>query len=110
MKICSHVPYYKELKHKSLYGGDLLYGRRNRHGGMLFYHENVEQVGLVHSVFALYRKRLTAKYRLFLIRFRYLIDPINRNRAVVEQFGHKPFKYQLSDFAYINTALVPAKC
>lgn len=84
VQLFSNVPHYGKLMQKSLFGGELVYGRRHLHDGVLYTLENDRTLRHINSIFAHSHAIIPTKYRLLLIRLLAPVYPESFNCIVVE--------------------------
>lgn len=73
--------------YRSVFAGDVVYGRRHRHDVVDSKLNNVCCLGIIEDVFAHYFHGITANFRLLLIHVLEQVDPDSSNFAAVNKFG-----------------------
>lgn len=95
--------------YKTLFGGDNVYGRSNRHDAVFATVRGQQTLGLVETVFAVRcHCKFTSVQRLVLLRLLTPTATVHGNHKVDILFGHKRFTYDRSQYGHIHVALVPA--
>lgn len=86
----------------------MVYGRPYRHDIVLYSDGNIKPIGLIDAVLPHCSRTLAVKHRLLLNSWLDQIVLVVVNRAVVDNFDHKRFKYNVYSAVYVSKALVPS--
>lgn len=84
----------------------MVYGKANRHDGVMLTHDGQNKVCLIDFLLAHTQREIPAKSRLVLIRLVHPVDQDTRNKSVVHTYGHTRDGYELSTRCFIHTVLV----
>lgn len=68
IQICPHVRYFNTFLYISLFAGSILYGKRDRHDGVLFCNGNINNIWVLEAIFQYYQPIFPASDRFVLIR------------------------------------------
>ena len=109
VRIDRSSPSYNQLRHTVLYGGDDVYGYKNRRDGVLFQLDGSIKIGLLQCVFSSKRVSSHSNVQLALIRLLKDVPPDDNNRLVVDLYGHTRLAYDLSENNIVRTVLVDSK-
>lgn len=109
VKLGHHVPQYNYLPFLVLYAGDKVYGRFNRHDGVVIHHGGEEKMGLIEALFGNYDLLFSTDLRLALIWVLNRVDPDKVNCSIVNVFGHKRLRYVLYDGGHNCSVLVDSR-
>lgn len=94
------------MLHTSLYAGDKVCGKHNRHDAVEFTTANGTSIGIIESIFTHRSTDFPASTRLVLTRVLDQMDPEDGNCTVVLRYGHLRYQYSVSQLGFVNTVLV----
>lgn len=100
------VPISKHLKHKTLCAGNEVYGKTNRHDSIEFVHDFGACIGTIESILAPVGFGFSSSMRILLVRLLVQVDPDHGNSLVVTRYGHKRYKYAISDTFRVKTVCI----
>lgn len=100
------VPSYHSLRYRTVYGGDYVYGRRNRRDGVAHQYCGRVRFGILDTVLTPTPLSLPSHLRLVLIRRLREISPDEDKQAVVQVYGNCRFAYDLSDSNFVKKVLL----
>lgn len=104
----ARLPHTEHLISNAVYGGEVVYGKRNRRDGIVFMLHGTRRYGLVHCVFAPVQCRMPRSARLIFALLLDQIDPDQGNTTVVQKFGHERFKFNRSSSGHITVVAIQA--
>lgn len=104
------APRFDQLLHKNIFGGKKFYGRQDRQDAVLFNFNGLHRLGIIHSIYAQRRQfQLPSTCHLVLISFLQKVSTDPGKDCVLTVYGHRRYRFCLSDSNFIMMALVQAK-